>query len=292
MLEFHDKVAVVTGAASGIGLAMATRFAEEGMKVVLADIEAPALEASVAQLREQGHDVVGVRTDVSSTTDIEALREAALEAYGTVHVLCNNAGVVPTNSDPAIFGGTDKDWEWGLGVNVLSVVRGVRTFLPVMEAHGEAAHVVNTSSAAGLISAGDTYGVTKHAVVSFTEGLYNHLAETGSQVQCSVLCPGLVSTRIMSSARNRPESLVESAAAEQSPEDLAIAEAMDAVFARGMPPEEVAGQTFDAIREGRFWIITDHGTDDLIRARMESILSRDNPVPLPPFGTDHPVTQE
>jgi NAD(P)-dependent dehydrogenase (short-subunit alcohol dehydrogenase family) len=280
MKDFENKVAVVTGAASGIGLALATRFADAGMKVVLADVEAPTLDAAVNSLRDKGHDVLGVVTDVSSTADLEALRGRTLEAFGKVHVLCNNAGVVPKNSDPEVWGGTDKDWEWGLGVNLLSVARGVRIFLPVMLAQGEPAHVVNTASTAGLIPAGDIYAVTKHAVVALTHGLYNHLAETDSQVHCSVLCPGVVRTNILLSDRNRPAALREGSEPEPRSEPGSLGE----LFARGMAPEEVAEQTIDAIRDERFWIITADDTDALIRDRMESILDRSDPVALPAFG--------
>ena len=217
---------------------------------------------------------------MSFSADLEALRDRTLAAYGKVHVLCNNAGVVPKNSDPQIWGGTDKDWEWGLGVNLLSVARGVRTFLPVLLAQNEPAHVVNTASTAGLIPAGDIYAVTKHAVVALTHGLYNHLAEMGSEVHCSVLCPGIVRTNILLSDRNRPAGLRE------GPESVPTSGPgnLGELFARGMAPEEVAEQTFAAVRDERFWIITSEDTDPLIRDRMQSILDRTNPVALPAFG--------
>ena len=282
MKDFAGKVAVVTGAASGIGLAMATRFAQEGMKVVLADIEEPALQASVSRLRQQEHDVLGVVTDVSSEASIEALRDKTLEAYGKVHILCNNAGVVAQGAAPDIYGGTEKDWQWGIGVNLWGAIRGVRIFLPIMLEHGEEGHVVNTSSTAGLVSGGNIYGVTKHAVVSLSEGLFHHLSRMGSNVHCSVLCPGIVQTNILASERNRPEDLLNnSTPSEPSSEALARTEQMKKVFeSRGMPADELAGIVFDAIRQEQFWIIPDTDMDSSIRDRMESILNRTNPVPI------------
>ena len=206
MRELEGKVAVVTGAASGIGLGLATRFAEEGMKVVLADIEAPALEAAVSTLRRAERDVIGVRTDVSSYESVEALAAKAVETYGKVHVLCNNAGVGGGN---LLWLTTDQDWRWIMGVNLWGVINGIRAFVPGMIAHGEEGHIVNTASLAGITTptVDAIYAATKHAVVAISEALYFQLHVTGTKLSASVLCPGFVQTNIVDSARNRPQEL-------------------------------------------------------------------------------------
>ncbi|MDA0979472.1 MAG: SDR family NAD(P)-dependent oxidoreductase, partial [Proteobacteria bacterium] len=201
MKEFSGKVAVVTGAASGIGLATATRFAEAGMKVVLADIEVPALEAAVASLREAGHTVTGVPTDVSKWDAVAHLADAAVEAYGTVNVLHNNAGVVVSGPIEEL---TLSDWEWVLGVDLWSVIYGIKAFLPIIKAAGEG-HIVNTASTAGLqaTSGIGPYNVAKFGVVAVTETLRKELDSAGSPVSASVLCPGAINTKIVVSKRNR-----------------------------------------------------------------------------------------
>ncbi|HXV08802.1 MAG TPA: SDR family NAD(P)-dependent oxidoreductase, partial [Burkholderiales bacterium] len=163
MKEFKDKVAVVTGGASGLGLAMARRFAAEGMKLVLADVEEEALRRVELELRKAGVPVIGIWTDVSRSQDIERLAEKALATFGAVHVLCNNAGVAPSG---AVWENTVADWEWVLGVNVWGVIHGVRTFLPIMLRQDTECHVVNTASVAGLLSVPNMgiYCVSKHAV--------------------------------------------------------------------------------------------------------------------------------
>ena len=166
MRDFEGKVAVVTGAASGMGRAFAQRFAEEGMRVVLADIEKPALDAAVAELRQQEHDVIGVQTDVSNIASVENLARETIAAYGKVHVVCNNAGVTKHTGE-AVWELTDNDWQWLVGVNFWGVVHGIRVFVPLMLEHGEDAHVVNTASMAGLVVGSGAYGAAKHAVVSF-----------------------------------------------------------------------------------------------------------------------------
>ena len=206
MKEFKDKVAVITGAASGIGRALADRCAREGIRVVLADVEAPALAQAEAELREAGADVLAVLTDVSKTGDVEALARKTLDAYGAVHLLCNNAGV---GTGSTAWESTLYDWEWVLGVNMWGVLHGIRTFLPIMLDQGAEGHIVNTSSIAGLISyaADAPYHLTKHAIVALSEKLYYDLAYRGARIGVSVLCPGMVDTRIMDGERNRPPEL-------------------------------------------------------------------------------------
>jgi NAD(P)-dependent dehydrogenase (short-subunit alcohol dehydrogenase family) len=285
MQDFEGKVAVVTGAASGIGRAMAHRFASEGMKVVLADVEEPALEATVQQFRREEFDVLGVRADVASLDSVEALAREAIDAYGKVHVLCNNAGV-GGGGDVKLWEHSMKDWEWVFGVNLWGVVHGLKVFMPLLLEHGEEGHVVNTASIAGLTSGGRLaiYGTTKHAVVRISEALHLQLAEMEAPVKASVLCPGYVQTRIGASARNRPDDMWEPGT-QPTTEEIArrIEEGEQRLMELGIPPEEVADHVLRAMRDERFWILTHDGFDDAIRRRSESILSRTNPVPQPPL---------
>ena len=203
MKELKGKVAVITGAASGIGRALADRCVQEGMKAVLADVEVDALAKAEAGLKASGATVLAVPTDVSQARSVAALAQKTLEAFGAVHLLCNNAGV---GSEAAIWESTLEEWEWVMGVNLWGVIHGVRAFVPIMLAQDTECHIVNTASMAGLISGPGlgAYKVTKHAVVSLSETLHHELAERAAKVRVSVLCPGFVNTRIMESARNRP----------------------------------------------------------------------------------------
>jgi NAD(P)-dependent dehydrogenase (short-subunit alcohol dehydrogenase family) len=282
MRAFEGKVAVVTGAASGIGLGLATRFAQEGMKVVLADIEEPALEAAVTQLRRAEHDVLGVTTDVSKAESVEALARKTLDAYGKVHVLCNNAGV-GGGFGIGIWEASLKDWQWTLGVNLWGVIHGVHTFLPIMLAQDEEGHVVNTASSAGLTPGNRVYGVSKHAVVALSEALYDGLRQRNAKVHASVLCPGVINTKIMYGARNRPEDLQDVAGAppsefEQQARDRIARLAQES----GMDPLDAAGIVLDAIRNEQFWVLTHDDFYDIVRGRADDILARRNPTPRAP----------
>ncbi len=277
MKEFRNKVAVVTGAASGMGKAMAERFAAEGMKVVLADVEHEALAAAEREFRARGSAVLAVRTDVSKAADIDQLAARAVEAFGTVHVLCNNAGV---GTGGLAWMQRIADWEWTLGVNLWGVVHGVRTFLPIMLAHGEEGHVVCTASIAGLLSGpfGIPYNVSKYGVVALCEGLHHELALVQSKIKVSVLCPGFVNTRILESQRNRPAEMPLLPVSEAQ---MQYAEWIRARVAAGLAPSEVARQVFEAIRDERFYIVTDPDEwKPLIRERMEDILGDRNPRPF------------
>jgi NAD(P)-dependent dehydrogenase (short-subunit alcohol dehydrogenase family) len=280
MRDFAGKVAVVTGAASGIGLGLATRFAQEGMKVVMADVEEPVLNASVTRLRQQEYDVLGVVTDVSSGASVEALRDKALEAYGKVHIVCNNAGVGGRGAASEIWGATEKDWQWALGVNLWGVIHGVKTFVPLMLEQGEEGHIVNTASVAGVVPGTRVYSVTKHGVVALTEALFYDLEAANSKLHCSVLCPGVINTDIMYSNRNRPEGLSDNAATgDLTAEGKARADRIKHLAeTQGMQPEQLADMVFNAIRDEQFWILTHDDYDTNIRNRMEGILNRTNPV--------------
>ena len=196
MQEFAGKVAIVTGAASGMGRAFAERFAREGMRVVLADVEQAALDRAVGDLRRQDYDVVGIRTDVCHLESVQDLARRALSAYGKIHVVCNNAGVEGyLDEDRPIWEAKDRDWLWAFGVNFWGVVHGARTFIPIMLAQDEEAHMVNTASTNGLVRSGNTDGITKHAVVALTETIHNQLAQRETNVDVSVLCPAAVRSR-------------------------------------------------------------------------------------------------
>ncbi len=277
MKDFKDKVAVITGAASGIGRALADHCAREGMKVVLADIEQGALAEAAANLQSGGGTVLAVRTDVSQAKDVEALAQKTLEVFGAVHLLCNNAGVA--TSGTVVWESNLTDWEWVMGVNLWGVIHGVRSFVPIMLAQNTQCHIVNTASLSGLISfpRGSVYAVTKHGVVTLSETLHHELAERGGKVKVSVLCPGLVKTRIMDCARNRPQRLA--ATVPMGPVEAAGWETLRQQLQTGMPPAQVAEAVFQAIREERFYILTHPEGKDWIRTRMEDILQERNPTP-------------
>ena len=251
MQELAGKVAVVTGAASGIGRAVAQRFADDGMRVVVADIEADALDAAVAELTAGGAEAVGVICDVRHETEIQALAGAALEAFGAVHVVHNNAGVVTAGPLEDL---TTADWEWVLGVDLWSVIYGVKTFLPLIRHAGEG-HIVNTASTAGLQSAAGIgpYNVAKFGVVALTETLALELRSEPT-INASVLCPGAINTRIATSDRNRPAELADHTETQLGNDFVRNAGAL--LREKGKDPAEVADLVVDGIRENRFWLIT------------------------------------
>ena len=274
MQDFAGKVAVVTGGGSGMGRAFAIRFAEEGMKVVLGDIQQDALDATLKDLQARGHDVRGVHIDVSRPEDIQRLADTALDAFGKVHLVCNNAGVEGYMDGP-IWEATDKDWQWTTGVNFWSVVYGVRTFVPIMLAQNEEGHVVNTSSMTAVVRAGNMYGITKHAVLALSEIMYAQLQET--KVGVSALCPGIIATRIFQGSRNRPPELRNEKPTSGVAQGDEHRQMMHERLQQGMQPAEVADILVRAIREGCFYVLTDHEWDDRIKARMQDILEWRNP---------------
>src|SRR6266487_1234780 len=209
MKDFQDKVAVVTGAASGIGHALAEKSAQEGMKVVLADVEERALKQAEEELKASGADVLAVQTDVSKAADVETLAKQAFATYGGVHLLFNNAGVV---AGTTLWESSMADWQWVLGVNLWGVIHGVHYCVPRMLEQETEGHIVNTASLAGLVSSpgGGIYSVSKHGVVTLSETLALELAARGAKLKASVLCPEWVNTRIMDAERNRPQALANS----------------------------------------------------------------------------------
>ena len=277
MKEFKGKVAVVTGAASGIGRGLAEACAREGMKVVLADVDEAALSEAERELKASGADAMAVRTDVSKAGDVEALAGKTLEAFGAAHLLFNNAGV---GAGTTVWESTLEDWQWVLGVNLWGVIHGVRTFIPLMLKQADECHVVNTSSMAGLVSgpALGVYKVSKHGVVSLSETLACELSIMKAKIGVSVLCPGGVKTRVMESERNRPAEVQNAGAAESKHPVVAQAEAMlRQLVETGMEPSQVAEAVFEAIREGRFYVLTHEDWKIHVRKRMNDILLGRNP---------------
>ncbi|OAI38864.1 hypothetical protein AYO38_08700, partial [bacterium SCGC AG-212-C10] len=254
MQDFKDKVAVVTGGASGMGLAFANKFADEGMKVVLADIEAEPLAMAEAGIKAKGATVMAHRLDVSKPESVQALADRVFGEFGNVHILCNNAGVGGGAPKPT-WDLSLADWEWVVGVNLWGVVHGIRSFMPRMVANGEEGHIVNTASMAGMGNGRGVYGITKHAVVALSESLYSELAQQESKLGVSVLCPGWVNTNILDAERNRPAEYGPAHNREDVPPQVAQMREMVREFVRnGFAPEEVAQMVFDAIRENKFYI--------------------------------------
>lgn len=271
MDQFTDRVAVVTGAGSGMGKAFAVRWAQEGMKVVAADIDQPTLDATVAELNAAGHQAIGVRTDVSDAAAVQHLADEAVSAFGGVHILCNNAGVEGFLAG-AIWEATEKDWTWTVDVNYWSVVNGLRSFVPLMLAQDEPAHIVNTASMTAVISASNMYGITKHAVLALSEVLNNDLRERNAKIGVTALCPGTIATNLFHGNRNRPEHLRNDAGG--AVDDAAeLREKMHAILSEGMSPDEVANRLVDAVRRNALYLLTDHDWDDQVIARHEAILA-------------------
>lgn len=276
MKEFTNRVAVVTGGASGIGRAMADRFAAAGMRIVLADIEETALRQAEAEMRAQGATVLGVLTDVAKAESVEALAQKTIETFGAVHIVCNNAGVGggfgPMWTQP------QQNWEWGLGVNLWGVVYGIRAFVPRMLQQDTEGHIVNTASMAGLISSPfmSVYDATKFAVVTISESLHLELAMQRAKVKVSVLCPGFVNTNIATSDRNRPTHL-QADLPQFSETEMSFAAMMFAGIASGTPPADVAEKVFAAIENEQFYILPHPELLPIVRMRMEAILEQRNP---------------
>jgi NAD(P)-dependent dehydrogenase (short-subunit alcohol dehydrogenase family) len=266
---------VITGAASGIGRAIAERCVSEGMKVVLADIEEASLATAETELKTRGGTVLGVRVDVSQRSDVELLARRALDEFGQVHLLFNNAGV---GAGGTAWEATWNDWEWVIGVNLWGVIHGVKVFTPLMLEQNTECHIVNTSSTAGLVVGGGMapYSVTKHGVVALSESLYLTLQQRKSLVKVSVLCPGLVRTNIADCERNRPARL-KNEPVTLSPEMQAGLAAFRAAIEASMPPHQVADVVFDAIEKEQFYILSHPEWIEVIQLRTDKLLRMENP---------------
>ncbi len=265
--------AVVTGAAGGIGLALAERFADSGLNVVMADVDAAALATAAARVRDRGVEAHEIICDVSDETSVQAMAASAIERFGQVHVVCNNAGVT---SPADAWTGPLSSWQWVLGVNLWGVIHGVRAFLPHLMANGEG-HIVNTASIAGLLPGfGASYDAGKHAVVALTEDLYREMQSSGLAIGVSVLCPGWVRTGIVDAERNWPAALGE------QPPPAAGREVMLKYVRRaideGTTPAAVADLVADAIAQPRFWIFPDPDFVELCIQRWHEIAEGQDPV--------------
>ena len=270
MKHFEDKTAVKTGGASGIGRAIAQRCLAEGMNVVLADIEEKTLdETAVALGSDHPERVMGIATDVCSEADLERLRDKTLQRFGGIHLLCNNAGV---GAGAGMLDSSMNDWRWTMDVNLWSVVNGCRLFLPAMIDQDEDCHIVNTASAAGLTpyNPSVSYTVSKYGVVALSESLHIEMKSLEMRVGVSVLCPGFIKTRIMDSARNRPDHLQDAAEEGVADETNAAFEAMRRHVDAGMPAEDVAIKVLDSIRAGDLYILT-HDINDVLNLRNKII---------------------
>lgn len=288
MKDFRNRVAVITGAASGFGKAFAEKAAELGMKLVLADLQAAALEATVVELRGRGARVIGLCGDVAQAEHIQALADAAMREFGAVHLVFNNAGVL---AGGLVWENSERDWDWVLGVNVRSVIHGVRIFTPLMLAAAAKdpsyeGHIVNTGSMAGLLNAPaqGVYNLSKQAVVSLSETLHQDLALVSEQVHCSVLCPYYVPTGISQSARHRPGELTNSAAPTRS-QLAAQSQNQKATGSGRISAQQIAQLTFEAIAQRRFYIYSHPQAMDAVRERFEALIEQRNP---PDPYADHP----
>jgi NAD(P)-dependent dehydrogenase (short-subunit alcohol dehydrogenase family) len=284
MKDFKNKVAVVTGAASGMGLAFAHKFADEGMNVVLADIESEPLAMADSALKAKGAKTLAVRTNVMHEDEINRLADAAFSTFGNVHILCNNAGVAATGATlrSRAWESPMSDWEWTWGVNFMGVLYGVRAFVPRMLEKGEEGHIVNTASMAGLLTGANPYNVSKHSVVCLTEGMYKDFKTMGAKISASVLCPGLINTNILDAERNRPSEFGATNLAEVRPEVREWSAAFEAALKQGIAPEDVATMVFESIRDDKFYIFpAQPGVMDVVKARMTDIMEQRNPTMVP-----------
>ena len=281
MRHFTGRVAVITGAASGFGLELSRLAAREGMKVVMADVQADALEQAAVEVAGLGAEVLGFRCDVSRAAEVEALGAATLQRFGTPHLVINNAGV---GAGGLIWEHTPADWDWVLGVNLMGVAHGVRVFTPAMLAAAKVdpdfeGHIVNTASMAGLVNMPNlgVYNVSKHAVVSLSETLHQDLRLVTDRIKASVLCPYFVPTGIARSQRNRPP--LASAAVQPLTDSQQISQAMlsKAVDAGKLSAAEVAARVFEAVREGRFYIYSHPQALTGVQARFEDVMAPRNP---------------
>jgi NAD(P)-dependent dehydrogenase (short-subunit alcohol dehydrogenase family) len=279
MKDFKDKVAVITGAASGIGRGIVNRAVKEGMKVVLADIEEKALRQVEKELKSSGATVLSVLTDVSKAEDVEKLAKETLDNFGEVDLLCNNAGIGPYG---VTWECSISDWKWIMDVNLWGVIYGIRTFIPIMLKQDSECHIVNTASLSGLMAneiGQGMYIVTKYGVVGLTEIIAKELSLLKSKIRIHALCPGMVKTRIIDCERNRPADLCNDITEKiDHPELEQIWEAMYGLAEAGESPDKVGDIVFEAIKEDIFYILTDTKLyyRRMIQTRNEEIMEAYN----------------
>ena len=284
MKDFEGRVAVVTGAASGVGLGLAEAFAASGMKVVLSDIRADALVEAARALREQGASVESVVADVRDPAAVQYLADRTLSVFGAVHVVCNNAGVASSTS--LVWEAPLEEWDWHLDVMVKGTVHGLRSFVPILLEQGDEGHVVNTASMGGLItgsSAEAVYMTAKHGVVALTEGLQDQLAAVSDRVKCSVLCPAFVTSNVYDSYEElRPEGVKSHLETEDGRNMVA---GMKHFLTSGMPAREAGEVVLQAIRDERFYILTHPDWASMVEGRLRGIIDGTDPQrPAPPLA--------
>ncbi len=277
MTDFNGKVAVVTGAASGIGKGLVESFLKEGMKVVLSDIDEKSLMEVAGIYKKSGADLLAVTADVSQIGDFEILAEKTMEKYNNVHILCNNAGIGFGNG--LTWENSIDDWNWVLGVNLMGAVHGIKTFVPIMENRGIESHIINTSSTAGVFcgSGSSPYAVSKHAVLALSECLYNDLIQRESKISVSVLCPGFVKSNILDPLRSRPDRFESFKAVELPPQLEMIGKAFKYAVDTGMEPDVIGEKVLKGIINKQFYIFTHENTKEQIKNRMDNMLFDKNP---------------
>jgi NAD(P)-dependent dehydrogenase (short-subunit alcohol dehydrogenase family) len=284
MKEFKGKVAVITGAASGIGYGLAERCAKEGMKVVLAGINENTLKKAEKDIKKTGATTLVVKTDVSKEDDVKALAQKTVDAFGAVHLLFNNAGVGISST---VWESTLADWEWILGVNLWGVIYGIHFFVPIMLKQDTESYIVNTASIGGLVTSAPSanYCVSKHGVVALSETLYREFEQRGCNIGVSVLCPGTIRSNILESERNRPIKLRNKPGEGvdmTDPNNQASIRFLKQLNENGMPPQQVADIVFNAIKEKKFYILPNAEIfKPMIQTRMEDILQERNPTNVP-----------
>ncbi len=275
MKTLAGRVAVITGAASGLGRALAGAFGAQGMKLVLADVDEAALARTAGELGARGYVVAAQPTDVSQGAAVERLAAAALEAFGAVHVVCNNAGVATLGT---VWEAAEADWRWALGVNLWGVIHGVRVFTPILLGQDDEGHIVNTASVAGLIAPPGMglYNTTKHAVVALTETLHHDLAARNAKVRCSVVCPAFFPSGIADSDRSRPAGL--SSDRPKTDADRALEAMLHKATQSGrLSADDIAAAVLAAVRDERFYVLTHPKINGAIERRMRDILDGRTP---------------
>lgn len=282
MKSFMSKTAVITGAASGIGFAMAQRFASEGMRIVLADIEEEALQLAVERIEDSGAKALGVVTDVSKAPDVAALAGRAVSEFGGIHVACNNAGVF---AGGLLWEESLADYQWLMDVNLWGVIHGIRNFIPIMLEQDTECHLVNTASMAGLTAMpfAGIYHMTKHAVMGLSESLFHELALNSNKVKVSVLCPELIKTGIATCDRNRPADYSKTGDVTDSAARQLVMQSIETGVSGGIDPAVMADRVVDAIRTGAFYILSEDGWRQTANQRMDDIRNGRNPVLSPPI---------